>query len=505
MLARGERLTELYRRELLLATLAATAGAVIFVGAQKLGTVGLFAPAVVLAVILLGQPVATVTLVVPLVILAEGPGFGILTFTSKIYAVQYKDLSLIDGLVALAIVSVGLDLVRHRRSLRVPRPMIVPIVTLALAMIVGVVVGHAAGASLRFATASEHVLAYLLLLPIAVCNLELDRAQITRLLAGAFALAGLKAALGLIELSLHLGSPIEGAAQLTYYEPMSNWLIMIAMLSVFAAVLARAKMPLWMLLTSPLLVACLLLSYRRSFWIAAVLGGLLVLMLGTSPVGRRLLVPSALGVAAAIWLLGSINFQSQIPIVKRATSLAPSKLTANAEDRYRLNERANVLAEIRAHPIAGIGVTIPWTATAQTLSIEGESGQGRQYVHFAALWFWLKLGVLGLCAYIGMMLASMWIAWQAWRTSTEPLLRAFALGSLAGTVGLLVMDTTASFTGVDVRFTLLYAVQLGLLALIANAPTADGSRVGNVPRPWGSDFHSASIATAISSRRLSHE
>jgi O-antigen ligase len=497
MFARGDGLTELYRRELLLAALAAAVSAVIaFAGAHKFGTAGLLAPgAVVLAVILLGRPVAAMTLVVALIILVEGPAFGILTFTSKIYELQYKDLSLIDGLVALAIASVGLDLVRHQRRLHVPRPLAVPCVTLALAMIAGVVVGHAAGASLRFAAASEHVLAYLLLLPIAVCNLELDRRQITRLLAGAFALAGVKAALGLIELGLHLGSSIEGVAQLTYYEPMSNWLIMIAMLTVFAAVVARAKLPLRMLATSPLLVACLLLSYRRSFWIAAVLGGLLVLMLGTSSVGRRLLVPSALGVVVAIWLLGSINFQSQIPIVKRAASLAPAKLTANAEDRYRLNERANVLAEIRAHPITGIGMTIPWAATAQTLSLEGESGQGRQYVHFAALWFWLKLGVLGLCAYVGMMLASMWIAWQAWRASREPLLRAFSLASLCGIVGLLVIDTTASFTGVDVRLTVLFAAQVGLLALIAmtaDSSTVHGPQVTNAPDPSDGRSYGAS-------------
>ena len=154
-------------------------------------------------------------------------------------------------------------------------------------------------------------------------------------------------------------------------------------------------------------------------------------MLGTTPVGRRLLVPSALAVAVAIWLLGSIHFQDQIPIVKRAATLSPSKLEASAEDRYRLNERANVLAEIRAHPITGLGVTIPWEATAQTLSLEVRQ-EGRQYVHFAALWFWLKLGILGLFAYSGMMIASMWLAWQAWRASDEPLLRAFALASLCG-------------------------------------------------------------------------
>ncbi len=470
VLARRLPLTALPRRERLLGAIAAGATALIaLAGVHKLGTAGLLAPlAVVLAAILLARPVVAVTLVVVLVVVCEGPTFGILTFTSKVYEVVYKDISVVDVLVGLAVASVGLDLVRHRRRLYVPRPLVIPSVTLALAMVVGVVVGHAAGASLRFAVTSEHVLAYLLFLPIAVANLDLDRHQIMRLLAGAFGLATLKAVLGLVELVAHLGSPIEGVAQLTYYEPTANWLIMIALLSVFAAVLTRAKPPLWMLAASPLLAVCLVLSYRRSFWIGAVLGLLLVLMLGTSPAGRRLLVPAGLGVVVGIWLLGSVNFQNQSPIVKRVASLAPSKLEANAEDRYRLDERADVLAEIRAHPIAGLGVTIPWAATAQTLPLESaQEGAGRQYVHFAALWFWLKLGVLGLFAYIGVMLGSMWVAWQAWRVSSEPLLRAFALASLCGMAGLLVMDTTASFTGVDPRFTVLFAAQVGLLALIA--------------------------------------
>jgi hypothetical protein len=486
MVTRRLPLTALPRRELLLSAVAAGATALVaFAAMHKLGTAGLLVPlAVVLAAILLARPVAAVTLVVVLVVVCEGPTFGILTFTAKFYEVVYKDISLVDVLVALAVASVGLDLIRHRRRLRVPRPLVVPLVTLALGMVTGVIVGHAAGASLRFAVASEHVLGYLLLLPIAVCNLDLDRRRVTRLLGGALALATVKAVLGLIEVAGHLGTSIEGVATLTYYEPTANWVIMIAMLAVFAMVLARAKPPLWALLVSPLLVACLLLSYRRSFWIGAVLGLLLVLMLGTSPVGRRLLIPAGLGVAAAIWLLGSINFQAQIPIVKRAATLTPSKLEANAEDRYRLNERANVLAEIRAHPIAGLGVTIPWAATAQTLSLESEGVLGRQYVHFAALWFWLRLGVLGLCAYVGVLLASMWIAWRAWRASSEPLLRAFALASLCGMVGLLVMDTTASFTGVDGRFTALFATQVGLLALIAmtaGSSPAGGSSVATAP------------------------
>ncbi len=464
------------------AVAAGLTGLLAFAGVHKLGTAGLLVPvAVVLACVLLLRPLLTVTLVVVLAIVCEGPQFGILTFTSHLYVQLYGDISMLDGLVALALLAIGLDLLRHRRPLLVARPLALPLAILALAMVAGVITGYNGGAKLRFAAASEHVLAYLLLLPIAVANLDLERSEVLRLLGGATALAIVKAVLGLIEVAGHYGAPIEGAATLTYYEPVANWLIMTVLLGIFAAVLAHARPPLWALLGSPLLIACLVFSYRRSFWIGAVLGLLLVLLLGTSAAGRRLLLPAALGVGAAILLLGSVNFQSQLPLVKRVASLAPSKLEANIQDRYRLDERVNVLNAIGEHPLTGLGVTIPWSADAQPLSVEHE--EGRQYVHFAALWFWLKLGVLGLFAYVGILIGSMTLAWQVWRGSREPLLSAFGLASLCAMAGLVAIDTTASFTGVDARFTVLLGAQVGLLALLARTAPESVAPVPATPPP----------------------
>ena len=208
-----------------------------------------------------------------------------------------------------------------------------------------------------------------------------------------------------------------------------------------------------------------MLSYRRSFWIATVLGLLLVVLLALSPVGRRLLVPTALFVAVGIWLLGSINFQASSPIVKRAASLSPSSLTTNVEDRYRLDERANVVAQLEKKPITGLGILVPWEATARPLPIEHEDA--REYVHFAALWWWMKLGILGLIAYPLLLLSMGRLAWKVWRKATEAIVRAFGLASLCGIAGLLVAETTATFTGAELRFTVVLGGQIGLLALLA--------------------------------------
>lgn len=458
------RLGTLAGREILIALAAATATAVLaFAGVQKLGLAGLLAPlAAGLLIVLLYRPVAMTVVVVGLVVLCEGPSFGLLGFTASLYS----HVTVLNVLVALVVVSIGLDLIRRRRAVRVPGTLKLPLVILALAMVAGAATGHAAGVSYSHAAHLENVLAYLLLLPIAVANLDIDRRRVSLLLQGALLLAILKAVLGLIEIGGGYGAPIEGTARLTYYEPTANWLTMIAMLGVFAALLARTRLPLWVALSSPFLVGCLALSYRRSFWIGAVLGMLLVLLLALSPMGRRMLIPIGLLIAAAILLLGSVNFQSQsqTPIVRRIASLAPNKLEANVQDSYRLGERANVLAEIRANPITGLGINVPWSASVRPLSVEHPGG--RLYVHFAALWFWLKLGILGLIAYVSLLVGASVLAWQVWRDSREPLLRAYGLASLCGFAGLVAIETTASFTGVDPRFTILLGTQIGLLALL---------------------------------------
>jgi hypothetical protein len=51
-------------------------------------------------------------------------------------------------------------------------------------------------------------------------------------------------------------------------------------------------------------------------------------------------------------------------------------------------------------------------------------------------------------------------------------MRAFGLASLCGLAGLVVAETTATFTGADLRFTVVFGVLIGLLALLAE----DGTR-----------------------------
>lgn len=468
------------REVALAAVLSAGTAVLIELGSHRLGTIGaLLLPLGLVAIlILLLRPVLCMCLTVGLAVVCQGPAFGLLTFQSHLYDSVYKRLTPLDVLVLLAIAAAGIDMIRTRRRLRIPRELRMLDVFMVLAMISGIVVGRAAGGSTKFLFLSVNVFLYVVLLPLAIANLDIDARRMRTLMAVLYGAAVYTAIIGLVELVAGKGIEVEAGASLTFYEPTPNWLVMIALLGIVAAVVGRVRPPRWMVASAPLLLVETILSYRRSFWVATALGLVLVVLLALSPLGRRLLVPVALLVAVAIWIIGSVNFQSSSPIVKRLTSLSPSKLTTNVQDRYRLDERANVLADLKRHPVSGLGLLVPWEASKQPLSVEHQGG--REYVHFGALYWWMKLGILGLASYV-LLLASMALfAWKVWRRGREPAVRTFGLASLCATAGLLAAETTATFLGDELRFSVVLVAQIGLLAWLA-ANACDEEPVGEEP------------------------
>ncbi|HEU4703026.1 MAG TPA: O-antigen ligase family protein, partial [Conexibacter sp.] len=406
MLTLRQRLRSHQIEALLVALTATLATLAIAVFAERrMGGAGLFVPLLLVgALLLIRWPVAAVSTAVAAPIVCEGSTFGVGAMT-KLYDPVFKQLTALDLLVALALAAVALDLIRRRRQPHLPAALGFPLLMAALAMAAGLAVTLGQGWSPRDTLFTMHVLFYVLLLPVAIVNLDLTRDQLLLVLKGAVALALVKAAMGLVVMAAGGSVELDGGTHLTYYEPTANWLILLALLGTVAAIAGGMPKERWMAVGVPLLTASLLLSYRRSFWIAAVLGLLLVLLLGTSRRGRRVLVPALLLVAGSIWLVGSIEFQAQTPLASRVQSLAPSKLEVNAEDRYRLDERVNVIAEIQRHPVAGIGLQEDWSASERPLPVEHEDG--RQYVHFSLLWWWMKLGVLGAVAFVSLIFSGL--------------------------------------------------------------------------------------------------
>jgi O-antigen ligase len=455
------------------------AGLLVWAGATyKFGLVGLALPLpLLLGVALLRWPGTVAMVAIAAAVLCENPDFGLFPWTGHLYDDIVKGFMPLDAILAIAALGTLVQIVQEQRSVLVPPPpLTLALLLLLLALASGVYVGRAGGASLTDAIIYVHVFLLLVVVPMVAVNLRVGREQIMRVLGVTVALGIVKALLGLLVVVLGKGSPVDGSV-LTYYEPAANWIMTVAMLSILAAVAGGIRLPWWMLVGGVLMLVALVLSYRRSFWIADTLGILLVLLLGLSQVARLLLVPTAVLVGVAIWALGGVALQSDSPVGQRLSTLNSSKINAKPDDRYRIDERANVLHNITEHPIAGLGLGIPWHADKQPLPIEADPTH--QYVHFAVLYWWLRLGILGMIAYAALIGAGVLMSMQVWRASSlPPPVRAFGLGSLCSMIALVVVETTTTFTGSDVRFTILLAGQLALLAVcVRQAASSDSSAV----------------------------
>ncbi len=412
------------------------------------------------AVALLQRATLAVGLLVALLVICEGSSDALLRFASVIYDPLPLGPTPVECLLAVAVLAVLIARLGNDRPVRLVGPLTLPLVLVLLATVAGVVTGAFAGAGKDLLFSARQLL-WLPIVPLLVVNVVETERHVRAALAFGAGLAVLKAVLGLAGVAAGAGLVVEGAT-ITYYEPTANWLVLLAILGVTAGLLLRARMPVWLLAASPLLLMSLALSFRRSFWIGAALALVLVLLLGSRRLGARLTFVVAVLLTVAVWAV-SFQVQAEAPIVERARSLEPSKLEQNAQDRYRIDEVENVVAEIRRQPVTGLGLGVQWTAV-HPLPIEHENG--RSYTHVAVLWWWLKLGILGLVAYLSVMGTCLAMSWQVWRRSTDPLWSAVGLAMLCGLVALVVVETVGSFTGVDSRFTTLVGAVGGLLAVM---------------------------------------
>jgi hypothetical protein len=401
---------------------------------------------------------------------------GFLSATRVVYSgLPGAGVRLHELLLVLCAAGIVLRIVRERREPRLPGPFTLPLLLLAVAIAVGVTTGWFAGGDRVLIFNSLRDLAALVIVPFLAVNVIDDRRDLERALAIVVAVVAVKVVVGGAGWLLGQGREVAGTV-LTYYAPLPNFLLLLLVLAALTAALARIELPAVARLLALAALAVLVLSFRRNFWIAGVVAALIVLLVVAGARGRWLLAPAGLAVGIGLWLgLTALTAtQSQSPIVQRAQSLTPGRLAAGADDRYRLDEQRNVRAEIVRHPVTGIGLGVPWTARHPLpITFPG----GRDYTHTVALWYWLKLGLIGFAAYVWLMAAAVRAAFRLWRSDGGDRVRVAGLALAAGLVGLAVAETTGSFTGVESRLTVFVGATLGWLAAAqAGLPRAPASR-----------------------------
>jgi hypothetical protein len=427
---------------------------------QRVGPMAALLPLIgLVAAYLVSAPRVALAALLGLVVVVELDPVGLLPIGPRVYGSLGFGITPPDLLLGILALGTAVDLVRTRSHPRGIGPMTLPLLAFACACLSGLVTGYFSGAPRADLFISALRFAHMLLLPLLVVNLLRDDRSLHAFLTGAALLAAFKAITGLLAAATGRGFSVAGGV-ITYYEPLANWLLLLFLLTVLAAYPQRVPLPTWVKWTVPLAFFALVFSFRRSFWIGGLFSLLLVFVVASRRRLRAVLAVATVGLALVLVATLVIGPGGAIdsPLVERAQSLQPGELTANTADRYRIDERHNVVAELRDHPVTGLGMNIPWEAR-EPLSEEHD----RNYTHVVLLWYWLKLGLLGVLTYLWLMGVTMWTGFMVWRRHPDQLIGAAGLAAAGGLVALVIVELTASFVGVDARMTTAFGALLGFI------------------------------------------
>src|SRR5262245_11153493 len=223
------------------AGIAAVAALVGLAGLRWGPFVLLVPPALAGAAVLLLRPELSVALLISLVVMCERADTGLFPFTSHLYDDILGGPSAIEWLMAFSLVAVVLGRLAKAKPVRIGGPLALPLGLIALAGVAGTVTGHfAGGVSIKTIVFAGHQVAYVLVMPLLVVNVVDSERRARQALALLCLLAVVKSALGLLTVAAGAGTIVDGAS-ITYYEPVANWLALIVILGVVAALLARAR------------------------------------------------------------------------------------------------------------------------------------------------------------------------------------------------------------------------------------------------------------------------
>ncbi|MBI1389485.1 MAG: hypothetical protein GC154_13665 [bacterium] len=166
-----------------------------------------------------------------------------------------------------------------------------------------------------------------------------------------------------------------------------TWLLILAMYY-----LDKQEQPgkrVWLLL-APAVLFAMLFSYKRAYYVALAAGGSLLFLMQRGRARVRFIAFAVLGVLLMFVLITAAGQWNAIGM-RLASIVNP---TQESSANYRLIEWQNALISIRRHPVAGIGLggVMPMEIYLSRTNLLG--------VHNTYLWVVVKMGAIGLFAYL---------------------------------------------------------------------------------------------------------
>jgi O-antigen ligase len=233
---------------------------------------------------------------------------------------------------------------------------------------------------------------------------------------------------------------------LSYYDASPIFLLGICSILVAFQVVNIAA---WRIPYLALATLVIVFSLRRAVWLDIVVA-LAITGIWSGRSGFRNAVALAAGVVIVLELVSpGIAFSQIEHAVKYTTGAQGRDFSSN----YRHWETANAWENVQHHPVGGIGPSTDWTFYN---SFDGRfQPYGFTYLHNSYLWVWLRFGLLGLVAYVGLFAAS------AWKLLGRRLpLESTIAGAMM--VGLAIAVYTASFLTTTVRWPTTVGLLLGI-------------------------------------------
>lgn len=402
---------------------------------------------------------------ITVIVIAENTADWNISAFDKLYAKTPAYFSITFLLLLVAAGAVLLDVIRPGRKARLPEFFVPALVLVTIAMLFGFATAALGPGIARFSVlGAVQDFGSLLLPPLILVNAVRTTGELQRLLGYLAALTVLKSAAGV--LAVVAGFTKEtGLGRLSYLAPAINWMEMVYLLAVVAAPLSGTRLPRWMLWAAPLVLASFLLGQRRSFWLAAALVLMLAVVIASRRTTRRLLLPAVGLTAVMVYLAAATGLTGPVQgaLIARATSITPTKVTTNEQDRYRLAELHNVWPAIKRQPLEGLGIGVPWPERAP---LPFEFPFNHYFTHFGVLYWWMTCGLMGVAAYLLLMGTTIVAGLRLWWRARQPFERLTALTLGLGTVGLVVVELTTTIVPPDSRGTAIFATSVGILAVI---------------------------------------
>ena len=224
----------------------------------------------------------------------------------------------------------------------------------------------------------------------------------------------------------------------------------------------------WLVLPWLLTGIGVLLTFKRHFWVAAILIFLLIIYLSKKAELKRIigwgvfaLVISAIGFFFVVSMAGSKGSDLLGSSTARLASLLDvgTYQDPNSSLRWRDFEYKYALPQIVAHPLLGMGLGARYRPFIPHR--DNAVYDGRGFIHNGHVWIMLKTGLLGYAAMFWLIITFVVRGLRSWRKLLTPYARTAVLGFTLAYIGMLI-GTIVEPMLIEWRWTALLAVIMGL-------------------------------------------